>query len=173
MVLELADAPQTSGKAAGVTVRFAEDRDLPAVNLLRREVNELHVQGRPETFKPGFSPELENYLYVIRKDPAKSVVVAETGDGEICGFAVLNELRKPENPFKREDHFLDVDEFGVAAAWRRRGVGKALISFIRACAKERGVERIELNMWEFNQNALEFYEAVGFSTYRRYLEMRL
>lgn len=30
--------------------------------------------------------------------------------------------------------------------------------------------RLELNMWEFNAGALAFYEACGFSTYRRYLE---
>ena len=173
MVLELAKAPQTPGKAAELRVRFAREEDLPAVNRLRREVNELHVQGRPETFKPGFSPELENYLYVIREDPAKSIVAAEAEDGSICGFAVLHELRKPENPFKREEYFLDVDEFGVAAAWRRRGVGRALMDFIRAHARERGFDRVELNMWEFNREALGFYEAVGFSTYRRYMETRL
>jgi ribosomal protein S18 acetylase RimI-like enzyme len=155
-----------------MTVRFAEERDLPAVNVLRREVNDLHVAGRPETFKPGFSPELENYLFEIWRDPARCVVVAEE-DGTVCGFAVLREIHKPEDPFKREDWFLDVDELGVAASHRRRGVGTALISFIRAYARERGFNRLELNMWEFNREALAFYETVGFSTYRRYLEIKL
>ena len=27
-------------------------------------------------------------------------------------------------------------------------------------------------MWEFNREALAFYEATGFTTYRRYLEMK-
>ena len=31
-------------------------------------------------------------------------------------------------------------------------------------AKEKGFHRIELNMWEFNQDALAFYEAAGFQT---------
>ena len=38
-------------------------------------------------------------------------------------------------------------------------------------AREKGIRRLELNMWEFNQDALAFYEAAGFSTYRRYMEM--
>ena len=86
---------------------------------------------------------------------------------------MLHEFHKPENPYKLEDHYLDVDEFGVAEAWRRRGVGTALIEFCKAVARERGFPRLELNMWEFNQGALAFYEAAGFTTYRRYMEIKL
>ena len=46
-----------------------------------------------------------------------------------------------------------------------------MIAFIRAFAAEKGFRRIELNMWEFNQDALAFYEAAGFTTFRRYMEM--
>ena len=155
-----------------MTVRFANEKDLPAVNRLRREVNDLHVEGRPETFKPGFCPELENYIHTVLADPALDLAVAEEG-GEICGFAVLHELHKPENPYKLAEDYLDIDEFGVAEAWRRRGVGTALIDFCKAVAKERGFDRLELNMWEFNQGALAFYEAAGFTTYRRYMEIKL
>ena len=35
-------------------VRFAEEKDLPWVNELRRQVSELHAKGRPDIFKPGF-----------------------------------------------------------------------------------------------------------------------
>ena len=45
-----------------------------------------------------------------------------------------------------------------------------MMHFIEAYAKEKGYSRIELNMWAFNEEALAFYEAAGFSTYRRYLE---
>ena len=156
----------------GLAVRFAETADLPAVNRLRRQVNDLHVAGRPQTFKPGFPPELRDYLYEIFRDPDKDVVVAER-EGEICGFAILNEIRRPETPFMFERRFLDIDEFCVDEAARRQGVGKALIGFARGVAKERGFDRLELNMWEFNREALAFYEAEGFTTYRRYMEIEL
>ena len=45
-----------------------------------------------------------------------------------------------------------------------------MMHFIEAYAKEKGYSRIELNMWAFNEDALSFYEAAGFSTYRSYLE---
>ncbi len=48
-----------------------------------------------------------------------------------------------------------------------------MIGFIRGYAREKGFRRLELNMWEFNRDALAFYEAAGFSTYRRYMEMHV
>jgi ribosomal protein S18 acetylase RimI-like enzyme len=92
-------------------------------------------------------------------------------DGTICGFAVLHHINRPENPFMKERDFLDIDEFCVDEAFRRQGIASEMIAFIREFAKEKGFHRIELNMWEFNQEALAFYEAAGFQTFRRYMEM--
>lgn len=80
-------------------------------------------------------------------------------------------MDKSENPFMNARKFYDVDELGVDANFRRQGVGTELIAFIRSEARRRGIRRVELNMWEFNEGALAFYEAVGFRTYRRYMEL--
>ena len=142
-------------------VRFAQYEDLERVNDLRKQVNDLHVSGRPDVFKPGFPEELQNYVYSIFRDPLKKIVVCEK-DGMISGFAVLNHITRPETPFMLERDYLDIDEFA-----------SAMIRFIADYAKREGFDRIELNMWEFNRSALEFYEAVGFTTYRRYMELEL
>ena len=155
-----------------MTVRFARENELERVNELRKQVNDLHVAGRPDIFKPGFSKELADHIDTIRNDPDQKIVVCER-EGVICGFAVLHHIRKPENPFMFERDFLDIDEFCVDEVQRRTGVATEMIAFIRSYAKTQGFDRIELNMWEFNGDALAFYEAVGFTTYRRYMEMRI
>ena len=160
-------------KAPGrIIVRFAREEDLERVNELRKQVNDLHVAGRPDVFKPGFCDELRDYLYVIWKSPEQKIVVAEA-DRTVCGFAVLNHIVRPENPFMFVRDYLDIDEFCVDQAFRRRGAASEMIRFIRDFAKEQGFTRLELNMWEFNEGALAFYEAAGFKTYRRYMEINL
>ena len=155
-----------------MTVRFARENELERVNVLRKQVNDLHVEGRPDIFKSGFSKEIADHIHTIWNDPEQEIVVAEQ-DGELCGFAVLHHICKPENPFMLARDFLDIDEFCVDEAHRRTGVATEMIAFIKSYAKTRGFDRIELNMWEFNGDALAFYEAVGFTTYRRYMEMRI
>lgn len=151
-------------------IRFAREDELDSVNKLRKQVNDVHVEGKPDVFKPGFSDELRDHIYDIWNDPEQEIVVADS-DGIICGFAVVHHIYKDENPFMYERDFLDIDEFCVDEKFRRQGVATELISFIKDYTKEKGFKRLELNMWEFNEGALEFYEAVGFKTYRRYMEI--
>ena len=46
-----------------------------------------------------------------------------------------------------------------------------MINYIRRYVFEKNIHRIELNVWDFNEKALAFYESIGFNTYRRYMEM--
>ena len=161
-----------TGMEKEAAVRFAREDELDRVNELRRQVNELHVKGKPEVFKPGFGDELRDYIHAIWEDPDKEIVVAES-EGRVVGFAVLNHIVRPENPYMYERDYLDIDEFGVDEACRRQGAASAMIRFIRDYAKEKGYRRLELNMWEFNRGALAFYEAAGFETFRRYMEIHL
>ena len=153
-------------------IRFAGEEELEQVNELRKQVNDLHVQGRPDTFKPGFPQELREYIYTVFRDPLKKIVICED-DGRICAFAVLNHVTKPETPFMYVRNYLDIDEFCVDADCRRKGIATRMVGFIRDYARSEGFDRVELNMWEFNRDALAFYEAAGFTTYRRYMEMKL
>ena len=153
-------------------VRFAEEKDLPRVNEIRRLVNDLHVNGRPDLFKPGFCPEMQERVYEMWRSADSDVIVAER-DGTICGMAAVEYLNKPESPYSKARKFYHVIEFGVDEACRRQGVGRELMDFIRADAKGRGFSRIELDMWTFNEAALKFYEAVGFQTFRRLMEWDL
>ena len=155
-----------------MNVRFATLDDLPRVNELRAQVNALHVAGKPEVFRPGFSEALQEHLHTLFSAPGHAILVAE-GEAGVVGFACMKLVEYPGSPYRLPARYLDVDEFGVDEAARRQGVGRALFEAVRAYAASQGVSRIELNMWEFNQDALAFYEAIGFTTYRRYMEFRI
>jgi len=133
-------------------------------------VNDLHVNGRPDIFRPGFCRELREYLYQKFDAPGSKIIVVEK-DGVLCGFAMLNHAQKPQSPYNPARDYLEIEEFGVDAAFRRMGVTTAMVNFCKMEAKRQNIARIELNMWEFNQSALAFYDEIGFSTFRRYMEL--
>ena len=153
-----------------VLVRPADCEELARINEIRRYVNDVHVAGRPDTFRPGFSRELEQILY-RRFETENWVILAAVVDEEIAGFATVEYLDKPESPYNLARKMYHVEEFGVAPQFHRKGVATALVAYMKRDAAWRGYPRIELDMWEFNQGALAFYENVGFQTYRRYMEL--
>ena len=153
-----------------IRVRYASADDLDQVNLIRREVNDLHVQGRADFFRADAWPSIEGHAADLLNAPDAGLIVAECG-GQIAGFATVEYFVKPANPYMRERRYYHVEEFGVSSAFRRCGVGTALIDFMKEDARARGFDRIELDMWEFNRSALAFYEHTGFTTYRRYMEL--
>ena len=156
-----------------VNVRPAKQEELARVNELRRMVNELHVAGRPAHFKPGFGPELQGHLAEQSSQPERFGVLVALEDGEVAGFASVQYVHRLEGPYTLPLDYYHVEEFGVDAAHRRRGVATALVEYMKADAKARGFTRLDLDVWAFNDSALAFYEAAGFTTYRRYMELEV
>lgn len=79
-------------------IRIAEERDLERINELRRQVNDIHVKGRPDIFKPGFGQEMQDLAREILKGEESSIIVAEE-DGNICGMACVAYITKPESTY--------------------------------------------------------------------------
>ena len=152
-------------------VRFAVPEDAAQINRLRKQVNDLHVAGRPDLFKPGFSPEIQEYLNLYWNSEAHYAAVDEEA-GRIAGMVMVDYIFRPEGPYSLERKFVHIAEIGVDPAFRRQGVGRRLMEFVKADAREKGYRRIELDVWAFN-DALAFYEAEGFTVFRRFLEMDL
>lgn len=150
-------------------VRYAKREELESVNKIRKQVNEVHVKGRPDVFREDGWQVIEPLVYKRFDEESSGVIVAAIEE-EIVGFAVVQYIVRPESPFKKEQKFFHIEEFGVDEHHRRKGIATALINFAKADAKERGFHRVELDMWEFNAGALAFYESVGFRTMRRYME---
>ena len=149
-------------------VRIAKPEDAERINELRRQVNELHVSGRPNHFKAGFGEELRKHVYMYLTDGIGYAAVDEE-DGQIVGMVMVDYIDRPESPYRYAERFAHIAEICVDEKFRRQGVGKALMDFVKADAKEKGFPRIELDVWSFN-DALSFYEAEGFTVFRRFLE---
>ena len=153
-----------------ITVRYAECTELDRVNELRQMVNALHAAGRPDIFRPDFCEELRQSVYRAQEAPDADVIVACL-DGVVCGFAVVQYMDRPASAYQCARRYYHIEEFGVDAAFRRRGVGAALIDFCRQEAARMQFARVELDVWSFNEDAQRFYEAIGFETYRRLMEL--
>ena len=153
-------------------IRFGTSKDIEIVNVMRKQVNELHVKGEPKIFKPGFSEALKNYINEFVDSDNKKLVVYEENDS-VLGYAMIEFLIKPETAYRYELKFLEVNELGVMDGYQHKGIGKKIMDYIIELAKKNKVNRVELDVWTFNDNACKFYNKYGFTSYRNYLKLEL
>ena len=86
-------------------IRYAMRQDIPAVNLLRAQVGEMHARALPDLFKPGFPQSMQDYAYHMLESETMDILVCER-ECTIRGFAVVEYCRKEESPAHRAGNLL-------------------------------------------------------------------
>lgn len=95
-------------------------------------------------------------LFPATGRPAAECVLAFL-DGAPAGFALFftnysTFLAKPG---------LHLEDLFVVPEHRGRGIGKALLLHVARLANQRGCGRMEWNVLDWNQRAIDFYESIG------------
>lgn len=122
-----------------------------------------HQNGRPDIFLKISDNDLKNEL-LENFEKLNTIVMLE---GErIVGYLSYNIKEKQTKK-------LDVDQLVILEKYRGKGLGKKLMDEARKIAIKNHCDRIELNCWMFNENALAVYEHIGYNRQRIIYEMKL
>jgi ribosomal protein S18 acetylase RimI-like enzyme len=148
--------------ADGLLVRSARSEDLPELVSL---LGQLHAEDAP--------PDMERLSATFAQmlaTPARAVLVACVGEALVgtLDLEVVANLTHGGRPWA------GIENVVVDAAYRRRGVGRALAEVAVELAREAGCYKLQLLSREDRQAAHALYEASGFDVrvrgFRRYLE---
>lgn len=136
---------------ASLHIRPATADDVPAIFELIQALAEYErlthlMTGTPEA--------LREHLFGSR--PYAEAIIAEW-DGKTIGFALFFHnystfLTKPG---------LYLEDLFVLPAYRRRGIGTAMLRYLTKLATERDVGRFEWHVLDWNAPAIAFYEKMG------------
>ena len=122
-----------------------------------------HQNGRPDIFANISDNDLKNDL-IENFDRLNTIVILE--DESIVGYLSYNIKEKHTKK-------LDVDQLVILEQYRGKGLGKKLMDKAKKIAIDNGCDRIELNCWMFNENALAMYEHIGYNRQRIIYELKL
>ncbi|HZR92739.1 MAG TPA: GNAT family N-acetyltransferase [Gaiellaceae bacterium] len=148
--------------SGSLLVRPAQPRDAQALVALAAA-----VASEPEGWLIGDegrrgAGDERRYLKALRRYADAAVFVAEA-EGRIVG-----RLSVARDPHPASAHVADLGLM-VAADYRRRGVGRALLAAAVEWARTSGVAKLELHVFPHNAPAIALYESFGFvrEGYRR------
>jgi GNAT superfamily N-acetyltransferase len=141
------------------TVRSAELRDVAPIVQLIRELAEFEklthlLQVTPEKLRPHLFGEKPVVEAMVAELPSSQV-----GEGEstVVAFALY---------FTNFSTFLAqpglyLEDLYVKPAYRKAGIGEAMLTRLGKLAVERNYGRFEWSVLDWNEHAIRFYEKLG------------
>jgi GNAT superfamily N-acetyltransferase len=150
-----------------VMLRKAKAGDYEALCSLFDEVDRLHREKLPWLFQqPERSIREQEYVLGLMQDENVLLLVAEA-DGNLVGLAHAFVRDNPPLPVFTPRRYAVIDSIVVTQSMQNRGIGKQLANEVDEWVKAQGASSIELNVYEFNEEARQFYAALGYSTISR------
>ena len=155
-----------------VRIRAASAADAASIAALNVVVQSLHSNARPTWFKP---PDPEAFERTLHDWLARDDVlgfIAEDDEAPI-GYVLVVRRSRADTALTKGADIVELDQIAVLPACRHRGVGRALAAEVFNLARQVGAARVELGVWEFNQEAHEFFASLGFTSFMRRMVLDL
>lgn len=148
------------GWSCGVDIRYARLRDYKNICSISNELNIYHVKNRPDIYREERKAIYKSYFNELLKDEDIEVLVV-TLDEKIVGYATVRYIDLKNIDLLKDRYYAYIDEICIKKAFRRQGLGKILFEYIYNLVKNKGADTLELGVWSFNKDALEFYRSMG------------
>ena len=142
-----------------VIVRLPRLQDYERVSQIMDQVQQLHVEWRPDVYKPARPLITMDLFEAILKDG--NWYVAEA-DGVVVGILELMK-RHVESPAQVTKEVLFISTMAIDEKYRGKGIGHLFFEKVKQLKQEKGYDTIELQVNAKNRLAYEMYRKYGFT----------
>ncbi len=156
----------------GATIRPAVKEDHPAITTIGFETQEIHAKANPGIFRQGVSGIPLSYFTHMIEGKDTTVFVAEQ-DEQVVGYVFLYIKDAPPYGYLIPRRVAEISDIAVLRAYNNKGIGHQLFAASVEWARGRGAVDLELEVWEFNKNAIAFYERLGMMPINRTMLLSL
>lgn len=153
------------------SIRAANQNDLEALHSLMHQLHTYHHLSAPEHIKTADEIEQEKSIALYLDSPECLVYVAEQ-HGKIIGF-ITGHFCELVAAVSKPVPMGSVDELFVCPDYRQQGVAEALFIKLQESFEDYGVKQVFVEVWEFNQSAINFYHKMAFNHHIHWLRKSL
>ena len=150
-------------------IRDMESKDYPEIDRLMKELHELHVKGRPDLYTELDHPYSREEFEKIVSDPEIIAILAE--DKSVVIGLCIGTLRKKSGMVEMKTMY--IEDLIVDRNFRGKGIASQLYEEMEERGRNTGAKRLDLMVWEFNNDAKRFYEKQGMRPQRYIYEKEL
>jgi len=143
-----------------INIRKATLSDFDPVLKLKKQVHEFHHKNRQDFYKKSASPISQDEFQKIITSHDQEIYIVEY-EKIICGYAFIKIVTFRNNPLIHDHSRFFIDDICIDRKFRKKGIGKALMQELELACRSKGIRYIDLNVWDFNRDAIDFYKKYG------------
>lgn len=148
-------------------IRNAKLSDYSEIAKLDKLLNSDHMSQRSDIIRQDISFITLEQFSTFMSSNNKIIIVAEI-NGEIIGFLLAKRCNYHNHAAIRNMSVIEIEKIYVNPLHRHMRVGTALFTKMVDIAKSCSIKKIELTVWSWNKDAIEFYHKLGlYDRYRR------
>ena len=142
-----------------VRIRIAKKVDYESVIKIMSQVQDMHVEWRPDVYKPNDNLIPEDVFEKIIENGTFYVV--EKNDMVVGVLEIV--FRHIESPSHVTRDVIFIDTMAIDKNFRGMGIGHQMFDFLKVIKQEKGLDGIELQVNAKNRAAYEMYQKCGFT----------
>jgi ribosomal protein S18 acetylase RimI-like enzyme len=147
-----------------LVIREATPFDYENLGELFDEADKLHRDHLADRFQKPKGPARDKaFILGLLADRTVEIFVVE-GNGKLLGLVQAAVKDSPPLSIFVPRCYVVVDTLVVKEDFRQQGIGQKLMDKVHQWAISRGASEVELNVYEFNQEAMAFYRQLGYET---------
>lgn len=132
----------------------------------------MHARALPDHFRVAADALPTEYFKSLIESEDATILVSERA-GEVLGYEILLIKDAPRIPVAVPRRVAFLNDIAVTEPERGLGIGRILIDAAVAWAREQDASALELGVFEFNADAIGFYEHLGFHTSKRTMSLSI
>lgn len=142
-----------------IIIRKAKISDFQGIHNLIMQVHKLHVNERNDIYKDVDPMNFEEFRTELSN--SNTIYLIAELENEIVGICFSQIKEISNNKIMKNRRILHIENICVDEDHQKKGIGKKLYKQIVQLAKEKNIDNIELMVWGFNENAINFYKNLG------------
>jgi len=155
-----------------ISIRRPQCGDYMEVKKMIQSLHNLHQTYRPDIYADKEIPfSIDDFTQMISKD--SSIVLLAELDNKVVGICTATIKEPPTNPILIPHNTAYIEDIYVEPKHSGMGIGKMLFKSVEDIVTSKNIDRIDLMVWSFNEEAIAFYESIGMSSQRIIMEKKI
>lgn len=147
-----------------IHIRKANVADVEAMCELSDQINAQHHAALPAMFVERSNRELDRLFWqsTFHSPNTCALLACDEETARVLGFITMNWQENNTIPFLYRRRICRIGTIVVSEYHQNKGIGKILLDAATAWGQAQGAVEIRLEVFDFNRDAIAFYQKQGY-----------